>query len=242
MPVTSFGTGSKNLDKILQGGFPGGVLSVVMGETGTGRTTLALAVSAVAARRDLKTMYFDCEGSISADRLGTLGLGADHFNSVNPTTLEQCLAAALRAVTSDGCGLVILDSPNMLPTDRRNVSIAGMFTNWVPKIGTALAARPQVALLMTWQLRRVGTREEMKSANFGTPTALAHGSAVSLRLEPHEDGVEATVTKDRFGLVGENPSCILKFTDKWMIKDLRMGHVPINRKKIPTRFDREDPL
>jgi predicted ATP-dependent serine protease len=241
--MISFGTGSKNLDKILQGGFPGGCLSVIMGEMGTGRTTLGLAVAAAAARRNRKTMYFDCEASVSSDRLFTLGLNSNlSFNTMNPTSLEECLAAALRSVTSDGCGLVVLDSPNLLTTDRRNVSIAGMFTNWVPKVGKALAERPGVALLMTWQLIKQATRAEMKTANFGTPTAIAHGSAVSLRLEPHEDGIEATVTKDRFGLVGENPSCILKFTDKWMIKDLRMGHEPINRKKIPTRFDREDPV
>lgn len=241
-----FKTGSKNLDKLLHGGFPGGCLSLVAGETATGRTTLALSASASAIKRKQTVLFFDCECSVSFDRLLQLGLSPSEtqqrFNTVHANNLETGLQAAVEALKA-GVNLVVMDSPNLLESTRRNVSLGGIFANWIPKVQQAL--KPENAILLTWQLKRAATRGELKTGNFGFPMALAHGAATATILTRYaeEDGVEATVTKNRTAhSVGDEPSCILKFADKWLLKDVRMANQPLNREKIPTRFDREDPI
>jgi RecA/RadA recombinase len=240
----NFKTGSKNLDKLLHGGFPGGALSTVMGEAGTGRTTIALATAASAVRRKQGVVFFDCEASITGNLTFNLGLTSDLFTTFNPTHLEDCLKTSLDVVSSGKVDLVLIDSPTCLQSNRGVVaSVAGMFTNWMPKMVRALGEHPTTAVVVGWQLKRAMTRTERKTVNFGTPTALAHGTSVALVLQTHDEGIEVLVTKDRRDVVhADPPSCILRFTGRGLFEDIRVANEPINRSKIPTRFDREDPI
>lgn len=239
--MTVFGTGSPNLDKILQGGFVGGSFSTIMGEIATGRTTLALAVAAAAFRRGKQTAFLDCGAAVQQDRLFHLGLSSSSFTLFAPVSLGEALDTALACVQR--FDLVVLDTPNVLIPGRRNASVAGAFTNWMPRIRRALGERgDNFHVLMTWKLSRTPTRAEMKTVNFTNPfpMAVAHGSDTTLHLVRHEDGIEATVTKNRFVPNG-NASCVIKFVDKWMIQDVKMTNCPIER-AVSTRFDREDPI
>jgi len=236
----NFKTGSKNLDRLIQGGYPGGAITTIMGEVGTGRTTLALSASIVAARQRRKILYLDCEGGITRDTTFNLGLGQDLFHLLNPTSVEDCLKTALSGVSTTDANLIVLDSPNILGSSRGSVaSVSGMLTNWMPKALRALEDRPDTMILIGWQLRRAVTK---KSANFGEPLALGHGASVSLLLERlEEDGISVKVTKDVRDIVhAEPPSCIIRFTGKGLFEDIRVSSEPIDRNRIPSRFDRDD--
>jgi DNA repair protein RadB len=58
----------KPLDDLLGGGFTIGEITVVYGEAGTGKTTLALETAIEAARRDSKVIYVDTDHSFTHQR------------------------------------------------------------------------------------------------------------------------------------------------------------------------------
>ena len=64
-----------SLDSMLEGGFESGVISLVFGEAGTGKTNLALQLARSCARGDKIAIYIDGEG-VSGDRLGQLFRGS----------------------------------------------------------------------------------------------------------------------------------------------------------------------
>jgi len=58
-----------SLDRLLDGGFPNGHLSLVYGEGSTGKTTLSIQCAFSAVKNNLKTLYVDADQSFSHQRL-----------------------------------------------------------------------------------------------------------------------------------------------------------------------------
>jgi DNA repair protein RadB len=58
----------KSLDDMLGGGFPVGVLSLIYGEAGTGKTTMGIQCAVNCAKMGLKTLYVDSDHTFSIDR------------------------------------------------------------------------------------------------------------------------------------------------------------------------------
>lgn len=67
-------TGCKTIDEILGGGIPNRKVSLVYGEAETGKTTLAMQCALNCARRKYKTLFVDCDGTFSAQRLSQIAL------------------------------------------------------------------------------------------------------------------------------------------------------------------------
>jgi RecA/RadA recombinase len=65
-------TGCKKIDEILEGGIPNQKVSLVYGEAETGKTTLAMQCAVNCARRSYKTLFLDCDGTFSAQRLSQI--------------------------------------------------------------------------------------------------------------------------------------------------------------------------
>ncbi len=61
--------GCRRIDDYLGGGIRSRTLSLVYGEAETGKSTLALQCTVNCARRNLKTLFVDCDGSFSPKRL-----------------------------------------------------------------------------------------------------------------------------------------------------------------------------
>lgn len=68
-------TGCKAIDEILGGGVRVGGVSLVYGEAGTGKTTLAMQCAVNCARQSFKTLYMDSDGSFSVRRLSQIASG-----------------------------------------------------------------------------------------------------------------------------------------------------------------------
>ncbi|MDI6846637.1 MAG: ATPase domain-containing protein [Candidatus Bathyarchaeia archaeon] len=65
-------TGCEAVDKILEGGFPIGDISLIYGEAETGKTTLAMQCAVNCARQGYKTLFVDCDSTFSARRLSQI--------------------------------------------------------------------------------------------------------------------------------------------------------------------------
>lgn len=239
----NFKTGSRYLDRIMGGGFPGGNLSVVYGQTGTGRSTIAFNTSLAACRAGLKVGFFDPESIYSNGHLSQYGPEVlENFGLYTPTTLQGALEDSLRLLESNICQLVVLDSPNLaLPTHGTSfAATARVFTDWLPRTFHVLRSRPQPrGILLTWAQPR---GRDGVPPSLG-PTALRHHAGVLLSLtRVGEDqapaAVRATLIKHREGHTG---SCLLSFAVGPGLVDVKLEE-SVNRRKIPTRFNREDPI
>jgi DNA repair protein RadB len=62
-------TGCTAIDKALEGGIPSENISLIYGEAETGKTTLAIQCALGSAKQGCKTLFVDCDGTFSAQRL-----------------------------------------------------------------------------------------------------------------------------------------------------------------------------
>lgn len=65
-------TGCKKIDETLKGGIPNRKISLVYGQAETGKTTFAMQCAANCARLAHKTLFVDCDGTFSAQRLSQI--------------------------------------------------------------------------------------------------------------------------------------------------------------------------
>ena len=62
-------TGSEDLDKWLDGGYESGVITMLAGAPGTGKTNLCILVSCSQALKGKKIIFVDTEGGFSLERV-----------------------------------------------------------------------------------------------------------------------------------------------------------------------------
>lgn len=79
-----FSTGIPELDEALRGGIHEGKLTLIYGEEKSGKTSLALKVCALAARRAGRAGYVDCSGRLHPQRL----LQVIESNEVDPSSVS----------------------------------------------------------------------------------------------------------------------------------------------------------
>ncbi|MEM2739701.1 MAG: ATPase domain-containing protein [Candidatus Bathyarchaeia archaeon] len=163
--MRSIPTGCSKLDELLGGGIPLGKLTLLYGEAGSGKTTLALQASASAARMGFKVLYLDCDRRIPIERLKTLVQNdfeeiSEHIIVSRPESfLEQSLILeSLSRMVSRDVGLIVVDSITSLY--REAVSVEEPFTvNWEFNRQIAFlkesAVTKNVAVLAVSQVRAV---------------------------------------------------------------------------------------
>src|SRR2546425_29233 len=66
------GTGCSNLDRLLRGGFPLNLISLVYGEASTGKTVLCMQCAVDSAFHKFKVFYVDTDQSFSPQRLESM--------------------------------------------------------------------------------------------------------------------------------------------------------------------------
>jgi DNA repair protein RadB len=110
-------TGCRTIDKILEGGIPFGSVSLIYGEAETGKTTLAMQFAVNCAEQGYKTLFVDCDGTFSAQRLSQIASEkfkeiADLIILMRPNNFrEQTLVIdQLTDYITKNFGLVIVDT------------------------------------------------------------------------------------------------------------------------------------
>lgn len=113
-------SGCESLDILLGGGFESGIITQLYGESGTGKSNIALQLAVQAVARGLRVIFIDTEG-FSAERFRQIaGAGAEQMASrivvFEPMSLEQQAISIREAsrIAGKDLGLIVLDSATSL--------------------------------------------------------------------------------------------------------------------------------
>jgi DNA repair protein RadB len=201
-------TGCKTIDRFLGGGIPVGHVCLVYGEAETGKSTLALQCAVNCARMGYKTLFVDCDGMFSAERLSQIASQkseevAPQIVLVKPTSFEEqaILFSRLANYLSGNFGLVVVDTITSLY--RLEVS---KFPSQVFKLNrelnTQLAALAQtaktqmIAILVASQVR-TAFKEDHVSIEPVATRVLKFWADTVVNLKPTDNSqtVKATIEK-----------------------------------------------
>ncbi|MFH0868052.1 MAG: DNA repair and recombination protein RadB [Candidatus Woesearchaeota archaeon] len=117
-------TGSRILDKMLDGGYETDIITTVYGPAGSGKTNLCILCAINTARLKKKVIYVDTENNFSIERFkqicGSINLNyAKTLNNIaflRPSSFDEQKKTfeALKDMVNNKIGLVIIDSIAML--------------------------------------------------------------------------------------------------------------------------------
>jgi len=168
-------TGCISLDKLLGGGFPAEAVSLVYGEAETGKTSLAVQCAVNCARRGIKSLFIDTDGTFSYERLSQIAEYDYEKISplliiMRPTTFQEQSTAvdSLEKVITNKFGLIIVDTVTSLYRVELNNTeetyAANRELNRQLAVLTQIAKTCGVAVLVISQVRSVpfGETVEMK--------------------------------------------------------------------------------
>jgi DNA repair protein RadB len=168
-------TGCISLDKLLGGGFPAEAVSLVYGEAETGKTSLAVQCAVNCARRGIKSLFIDTDGTFSYERLSQIAEYDYEKISplmiiMRPTTFQEQSRAIdqLEKVITNKFGLIIVDTVTSLYRveldDTEETYAANRELNRQLAVLTQIAKTCGVAALVISQVRSVplGETVEMK--------------------------------------------------------------------------------
>ena len=168
-------TGCISLDKLLGGGFPAEGVSLVYGEAETGKTSLAVQCAVNCARRDIKSLFIDTDGTFSYERLSQI---AEYdYKKISPlmiimrpTTFQEQARTIdqLEKVITNKIGLIVVDTVTSLYRveldDPKETYAANRELNRQLAVLTQIVKTCGVAALIVSQVRSVplGETIEMK--------------------------------------------------------------------------------
>ncbi|MEM3442237.1 MAG: ATPase domain-containing protein [Candidatus Bathyarchaeia archaeon] len=160
-------TGCQTIDKILGGGIPSQTISLIYGDAETGKTTLAMQCALNCAKRGYKTLYVDCDGTFSPQRLSQMASGAlkevaELIILMGPTNfLEQtAVIERLTDYITKSFGLVVIDTITSLYRARvaenpeKTFELNRELNRQVALLAQAAKTR-HIAVLLTSQVRSV---------------------------------------------------------------------------------------
>lgn len=115
MEVERLKTGSKPLDDLLNGGVEKGIITNFFGESGTGKTNIAIQIAAQVAKNGEKALYIDSEGGFSPERFNQIA-SEKHLENLllkDVTTFEeqnQTILNLPQIVEEENVGVIVVDS------------------------------------------------------------------------------------------------------------------------------------
>ena len=110
-PIDSFSTGSIGLDMALGiGGVPRGRVIEIYGPESSGKTTLALQITAQAQKQGSVCAFIDAEHALDIKYAGNLGVDVDNLLVSQPDYGEQALDIVEGVARSGAVDLIVIDS------------------------------------------------------------------------------------------------------------------------------------
>jgi DNA repair protein RadB len=197
-------SGCQSLDILLGGGFESGIITQIYGESGTGKSNIAMQLAVQAVARSLRVIFIDSEG-FSAERFKQIaGPGAEEMAAkimiFEPMSLEQQAIAIREAskIAGRDLGLIILDSATslyrMLLEAEDNRSIRRALTVQLSEL-QEIARRHRIPVVITNQ---VYTDIENKALRPLGGTGMEHMCKAIIFLEKKGEGLrQARLMKHR---------------------------------------------
>lgn len=175
MDVNTLTTGSIGVDSILGGGFPKGRLSLIVGMSSTGKTTLALTAIAELQKKnpDAKVLYIDSECALDPYYATSLGVDINKVYFAQPSTGEKGYEIVERFLASGAMDLVVVDS------------IAAMLPQVL--IDQEYAKDSPIGALARLNARAIPRINRMAS-QFGTTVIFINQYKKAVRINPYDTG------------------------------------------------------
>jgi recombination protein RecA len=215
LAIERFSTGSFDLDMALNGGFPVGRITEIVGAKSAGKSTLCLIASRHYLERfpDSYVVYLDMERTFDPKWASTLGVDCSRVTHLSPRFGEEAVDMIADIVKeAEGGPLVIIDSiaaitPVFIAEEdsekatpgRHPMLIGRLISKILPHMGAKEA--PQTTVLMVNQIR------EKIGVMYGNPQtspggrAREHASSVQLTLR-RKSLIDNGETKDNKKVVG----------------------------------------
>ncbi len=120
--IEKISAGSYDFNKWLYGGYEKGVISMIAGPPGSGKTNLCILAACSQAKKGKKVFFVDTEGGFSSERVKQI-IGEDYKEVLKnifllePTNFEEqkkTIANLLNRVKKEHVDLIIIDSMAML--------------------------------------------------------------------------------------------------------------------------------
>lgn len=198
-------TGSIGLDMALGvGGIPRGRIAEIYGPESSGKTTLALHITANAQKNGGAAAFVDTEHALDPAYARNLGVDIDNLLVSQPDTGEQALDIVDALVRSGGVDLIIVDSvAALIPRAELEGAMgdhhiglqARLMSKALRKI-TAIADNTQTCVIFTNQIR------EKIGVMFGSPETTPGGRALKFYASVRVDIRRIGALKDGDRVIG----------------------------------------
>ena len=179
--VDAIPTGSLSLDLALGvGGVPRGRTIEIFGPEGSGKTTLALSITAQAQKKGGVCAFVDAEHALDPEYAKKLGVKIQDLLISQPDTGEQALEIVESLVRSGGIDVVVIDSVAALTPQAeiegdmssQQIGLQARLMSKALRKLTAMTARSKTVVIFINQIRmRIGIM-------FGNPETTPGGKAL----------------------------------------------------------------
>jgi RecA/RadA recombinase len=176
MPPSRIRTGLVDLDLLLDGGLPRGVVTELVGAGSSGRTTLACALAAAVTSAGDLAACIDLPDALDPAHASAAGIDLGRLLWVRPRDLRGALQAAEHVLDTGGFSLVLVDLDD--PRAPRPMVPAGAWVRLVRAV-----ARSRSAVLILGARRAAGVEDHDRSSA---------GTFAALRLETERRGAGFT--------------------------------------------------
>ena len=122
MSTERISTGSYDFNKWLYGGYEKGVITMLVGPPGSGKTNFAVLAACSQAKKGNKVLFIDTEGGFSTERVKQI-IGENHKEVLkniillNPTSFQEQkenLLNLLKQIKKEHISMIIIDGIAML--------------------------------------------------------------------------------------------------------------------------------
>ena len=172
-------TGCVSLDKLLGGGFPTRSVSLIYGEAETGKTSLAVQCAVTCARRGIKSLLIDTDGTFSYERLSQIAEYdyekiSPFLIIMRPTTFQEQSRALdqLEKIITNKFGLIVVDTVTSLYRaeldDTEKTYASNRELNRQMAVLKQIAKTRNVAVVVISQVRAVPIGESVKTKPVAT--------------------------------------------------------------------------
>lgn len=166
-------TGCVSLDKLLGGGFPKQSVSLIYGEAETGKTSLAVQCAVTCARRSIKSLFIDADGTFSYERLSQIAEYdykkiSPFLIIMRPTTFQEQSQSldCLEKIITNKYELIVVDTVTSLyRTEQDNIEktyAANRELNRQMAVLKQIAKTRNVTVLVISQVRSVPSGDSVK--------------------------------------------------------------------------------
>jgi len=221
-------TGSKILDKLLDGGYENGIITTVYGPSGSGKTNLSILCATKAARSGKRVIYIDTENNFSVERFKQIcdAVKIDYLKTINnmaffrPTSFDEQKKTfeKLKDSVKNKVALIIVDSIAMLYRLEigKDNDVFEVNRELGKQIGylTEFARKKNIPILVTNQV--YADFEDKNKVNLVGGDLLKYGSKCLLELQATPSGNRRCIVKKHRSIPAER-SMVFKIVNGGII-------------------------